>query len=243
MNTAYEVKFLVPTDRSPAILQWAQAHLPADPHAESGTGSYDVSTLYLDNSDWDAYHKQKGCRWTKYRVRRYGAEKVVYLEVKSRRRARVAKYRVCVDEAELALLGSEGRISWAGSWFQQGSFARGLRPVLGIQYRRAAYAGGTLRLTVDTDLVCGRAEGYAPSTVRGLPMNRDFAIVELKFQGTLPEPVRELATLLCGAPASISKYRLGVETAELGPTPKSEALSGPDSYGQMRVISSLSDCA
>ncbi len=214
---AYEMKFLIGADEVDRVETWAAAHMLPDAHADPALGNaYRTLSLYLDTPALDVYHRVKPYRRRKFRVRRYGAEAVVYLERKKRSGDEVSKRRAAVAEGELALLGGAGvDPDWAGEWFRQRVQAGGLRPVCLVGYERMAYMGaspeGPLRLTLDRGLHCLPACGWRLEDVRdGRPLLEGQAVLELKFRGAMPLPFKRLLEELRLAPAAASKYRLGV---------------------------------
>src|SRR6185437_13336869 len=99
---AYEVKYRLTAQEAESVQAWAYERLTPDPHGEGGV--YRTTSLYLDTPVFDIYHKTRGYRRSKYRLRRYGAEEWVHLERKIRRGDRVRKSRVAIALAEVPRL-------------------------------------------------------------------------------------------------------------------------------------------
>jgi hypothetical protein len=219
---AYELKYLLPEERVAPLVAWARAHLEPDPHAETpGEDTYHIHSLYFDTPALDVYHSRPGFQETKYRVRRYGREALLYLERKTKSERRVRKRRTPLPEAELPLLASaETPHGWSGDWFHRRLREHALAPRCEVAYRRLARQGVTdgqpVRLTLDRDLRCAPASGLRlgdPRVGDWRPLGR--TVLELKFRDTLPRLFEELVCDLHLEPASSSKYRHSVEVCGL----------------------------
>lgn len=217
---AYEIKFLLSEPQSQVVREWARAHLLPDPHstAESGFG-YAVNSLYLDTPQFDVFHRSERYRQRKFRIRRYGSEAVVWLELKRKTNGRVQKRRTPIAEGNLeANFISPADPDWKGNWFRRRVHDWGLRPVCQVSYERFACVGtslyGPIRLTIDSQLSCLPAAGWTvPSQQRAasllLPNQH---ILEMKFRETIPNSFRDLIGALRLDLATFSKYRQSVET-------------------------------
>lgn len=215
----FEQKFLVSEQQGAWIREWARSVMQPDPHAASGLDcGYWVNSLYLDTPDFGILNRSEDHRHRKYRLRRYGAETSIWMELKQKSDGRVSKRRVCVGEAELpSRLTGPGDEEWGGYWFQQRLKQLQLRPVCQVTYKRFACVGkspfGATRLTMDSQLCCIAAQEWdVPS--RPLKSNvllGDRRILELKFHETIPTAFRDLIVQLNLNPATFSKYRRSVE--------------------------------
>jgi hypothetical protein len=215
----FELKFLVSEQQGAWIREWARSVMQPDPHAANGLDcGYWVNSLYLDTPDFGVLNRGEGHRQRKYRLRRYGTETSIWMELKQKSDGRVSKRRVCVGEAELpARLNCPGDEEWAGYWFQERLKQLLLRPVCQVTYQRFACVGkspfGATRLTMDSQLCCVAAQEWdVPS--RPLKSNSllgDRRILELKFYETIPIAFRDLIVQLNLNPATFSKYRRSVD--------------------------------
>lgn len=213
-----ELKFRVDDRTADQAIAWAREHLPPDPHADPARGDgYRITTLYFDTPTLDVFHRFGPDRRRKYRLRRYGAESLVYLERKLKSDGRVRKFRSAIPEEEIALLnGGPADPDWSGDWFRRRLHARGLAPVCRITYDRVArvgeLGGWTARLTVDRPLICVLADDLSMEAVsEGAPLLAGEAILELKFPSVLPLAFKELLRELSLAPGPVSKYRLALQ--------------------------------
>lgn len=216
---AYELKFLINPSQNDAVREWASTHLQSDPHACPVLGdSYEVNSLYLDTPNFDVFHRADGFRQSKYRLRRYGSDSVVWLELKRKHDGRVRKRRTSVADNDLmAKLHAPADVVWSGSWFQSRRNELQLQPVCQVTYQRFASIGtssnGPLRLTIDSQLRCQPATAWS---VPSQPLDRDLLlpgqqILELKFHEVIPQAFRDLIQHCGLAFASFSKYRQSVE--------------------------------
>ena len=217
-DSAYELKFLVSADLAEAALGWARRHLAPDPYANSESGDgYCVNSVYLDTPKFEVYHRVGSHGRAKYRVRRYGAENMVFLERKLKTNGLVSKRRTRVPDHEIDFLenGSD-RSDWFGFWFHRRLRARGLAPKCQIAYERVARIGsvpeGPVRMTVDRNV---RSFPTSEWEVKNMGPWRAVlngqCIVELKYRVSLPALFRGLVQELGLQSQAVSKYRLSVQ--------------------------------
>ena len=203
---AFEQKFLVTPEIAARVSAWARAGLRPDPHGDPAGGDYFVTTLYLDTPDFAVFHRAPELHGAKYRIRRYGAEAVAWLEKKVRTGDRVQKRRVRVELPEIARLG-------APRWFDEEVADLGLAPTCAVAYRRTAFLGsgdhGPFRLTLDHALE-GTARRAWDLAAAGDPRHAlvpDRVVVELKFRDALPHLFKQLLAEVGLEPSGFSKYR------------------------------------
>jgi hypothetical protein len=211
---AFELKFLLDEARAQEVEAWARGRLAIDPHGDAALGgAYLTTSLYFDTPELDVYHRSRGYKRRKFRVRRYGAAPWAFLERKSKWGDRVEKRRAAVPGEELALLANPmSVVTWPGHWFHRRLVARRLGPACRVSYHRTAYVGacaeGPLRLTLDRRPRGAPAGDWAVGPLEaGLPLLRGQAILELKFRAALPGPFRELVEGVRLSPSGVSKYR------------------------------------
>ena len=152
---AHEIKFVVPaTVRIQAI--GARTHLEPDPHGGGPFGDeYRTASVYFDNDTLDVFHRRGSYGRSKYRIRRYGDDGLVFLERKMRQPAVLAKRRTSLAAARLRTSRARSRPGSAGHWFHRRLCAQA-RPVVPGHYARMARSvmrdGEPVRLTLDADL-------------------------------------------------------------------------------------------
>jgi len=213
-GAAYEIKFRLTAEEADGAETWARQRLLPDPHGDKGV--YHTTTLYLDTQFLDIYHKTRGYRRSKYRLRRYGAAEWVHLERKVRRRDRVRKRREVIPLTEAQRLLDNAN----GGWFGERVRQRLLQPVCWISYTRTAFQSvtpnGPLRLTLDRQVMGTPATGWeVPARVDGRELMPEEVILELKFRAHLPALFHELLAALPSRLAGVSKYGRCVESWEL----------------------------
>src|SRR4029453_6662212 len=129
-----------------------------DPWASGpAADEYTTTTIYFDTPDFAVYNRRGSYRRAKYRGRRYGDGRLVFLERKLRTRDLLSKRRSNVRIEELPLLLTDAPTSdWPGAWFQKRLARRALIATCQVRYQRMARLGmtdcGPIRLTVDDDL-------------------------------------------------------------------------------------------
>lgn len=215
----YEIKFILDENQGRDVRDWARTHLQPDPHASPENGyEYAVNSLYLDTPGFDIFHRTDGAQQSKYRLRRYGNEAVLWAELKRKRNGQVRKRRTSMAAGDLqSILLASDDTAWDGDWFRRRINRLQLRPVCQVTYQRLACVGtsayGSLRLTVDSQLHCRPVNDWTvpaqPLTSGRLLLNQQ--ILELKFYETLPNAFRDLIRDLRLTMAICSKYRHSVE--------------------------------
>ena len=231
---AAEIKFLVPPGVGEEIRRWARLHLAQDPHADpSLDDAYRITSLYFDTRDFDVFHRRGSFGRSKYRIRRYGPNPLVFLERKLKTHGMVAKRRATVDFAELVnLTTAEPSPGWKGAWYQRRLLARRMSPVCQISYCRTARvsmtAHGPIRLTVDRGVRALPAEGLVfRGTEDGARVSAHHDIVELKFRSETPLLFKRLVEEFSLTPHPVSKYRLAVAALGLAVAGSSPGSAAP----------------
>jgi hypothetical protein len=230
-DAAYEIKFLLPSPLAGAVMTWARRELAPDPHAEEGgPDGYRVNSLYFDTPGLDVYQRKGSYGKAKYRVRRYGSERSIFLERKLKSRGLVSKRRTRIPDEELRRLGVEElEPEWVGYWFRRRLVARRLFPRCQIRYQRVARVGmtpsGPVRLTIDRN-VCAFASGdYGiHESASWTPLLPEQCILELKFRLEMPPMFKSLLEEFSLAPQPVSKYRLSIQTCGLDPGHNNESI-------------------
>ena len=212
----HELKFALTPEECGVVKRWAQQHMSPDGFAADGV--YRISTLYLDTRHLDVYHKVLEGGGTKYRVRRYGDESVVYLERKVRKGSLVRKRRAVLPLSKLSrVLRKPLR---TGDWVETFSErVRDLRlaPTLLVSYDRSAWTGPqNARLTIDENIQGWRGEGLA--RMQGPPDGRgdlvpDAIVLELKYDHERPRMFEDLMALLGRDESGFSKYGRSLQAA------------------------------
>lgn len=217
-DSAREVKFLLPADRAALVLDWARSRLGPDPHAGGPSGDeYRTTTIYFDTRQRAVYQRQGSYGRSKYRVRRYGASDVAYLERKLRTGALLSKRRTACAVAEIASAIEEAS-DWQVRWFSQRIAMRQLAPVCQVSYRRHARVGmgpyGPMRLTFDEHLLAQPNGTCNFAADNGVPVLTGQVIMEMKYCVDTPAVFRHLVQDFMLSPAPISKYRLSVDALD-----------------------------
>ncbi|HVG55338.1 MAG TPA: polyphosphate polymerase domain-containing protein [Vicinamibacterales bacterium] len=212
-----EIKFLLTEATGIQVQEWARGRLEPDPHGTGPHGDeYRVSTLYLDTSERDVFHRRGSYGRSKYRVRRYGDEPRVFLERKLRTASRLAKRRTDIPIDTLHLLKARDLEDLdTTTWFRRRVSVRQLEPVCRVSYLRTARLAttqeGRMRMTLDYSLSASPADAFAidgPGPASLLP---GHMILELKYRGSMPAVFKELADTFALSPGRASKYRVAAD--------------------------------
>ena len=236
---ASELKFVVSRVLAEQIRDWARARLSPDPNASVGSiDAYDITSLYFDTKQFDAFHRRGSFGRSKYRIRRYGASEVAFLERKLKTRGLLSKRRSVIKLDELKRLGdSEPEPGWTGFWYHQRLLARRLNPVCRISYRRTARVAmtghGPIRLTLDDDIrALGANRLVFNGDKEGMRLSEEQIIIELKYSCEIPVLFKLLVEEFALNPQPISKYRLaavalGLVTESISNAPANRHLDAP----------------
>lgn len=215
----HELKLALTPDEAEEVESWARNQLKIDVHTPEGADGYELHTLYLDNDDLSVFHSDLPARGVKYRIRRYGDEAVAYLERKKRKGTCVTKRRAAfpIDRLPDILNRSKKLKGWEGR-FQQWVRAHGLRPMVLMNYRRAAFCGPSgIRLTIDRRICASRSNEISSLHANGEAVSAtDEFVLELKYNGDImPECFEQLLIDHKQLPGAFSKYGKGVRALGL----------------------------
>lgn len=221
---ACELKFLITPDVAAGVREWARHKLLPDPYGNGNAhDEYKITSLYFETDLFDVYNRKGSFGRSKYRIRRYGGEEVVYLERKLKTNGLVAKRRSPSVTKEIRLLSEmQPDPKWLGSWYHKRVLLRGLKPICQISYERtarvAATQTGPVRLTLDENLRALPAREYVfqpdADCLKVAPAN---VVMEMKFRGETPVIFKELIEKFALSPKKMSKYRLAAVALGLVP--------------------------
>lgn len=221
---ACELKFLISPDVAAGVREWARHKLLPDPYGNGNAhDEYKITSLYFETELFDVYNRKGSFGRSKYRIRRYGGEDVVFLERKLKTNGLVAKRRSPSVTREIRRLSEmEADPKWLGSWYHKRVLLRGLKPICQISYERtarvASTATGPVRLTLDENLRALPAREYVfqpdSDCLRVAPTN---VVMEMKFRGETPVLFKELIEKFALSPKKMSKYRLAAVALGLVP--------------------------
>lgn len=193
-----------------------------DAHA-GGAGFYNIRSLYFDDYDNSCYldNENGADNREKYRIRIYnGSGERISLEVKQKIRGKTGK-KSCLISKEQCLSLMEGKIPSRIEAGQKvlgrlvcGMAVRLMRPVVIVDYDRIPYVyrvqDANVRVTFDCNLrSCADIGSFLEKTVPGrgvMPIGK--ALMEVKFDGFLPDEIYTLLQLEGLAASTFSKYYL-----------------------------------
>jgi hypothetical protein len=214
---AFELKFVVPEETARRVSAWAASWMLRDAHADpAADGAYQTTTLYLDTSARDVFHRSVGFRRRKFRLRRYGDGESIFLERKSRRQDQVRKRRACVSYGELAALWDAPQLPDDAAWFVAKVNELQLQPTCRVSYGREAFVAageaGPLRVTLDRHIRGVPETNWdltpvAPRAGTAAEILAGDVVCEFKFRDVMPTIFREAIAALELHAGSMSKYR------------------------------------
>ena len=213
---ASEIKFLIDAALGARVQHWIRMHMEPDPHGGGPfQDEYDTASLYFDTAAGDVFHRRGSFGRSRYRVRRYGSESLVFLERKLRQPGILVKRRTIVDVATLErLAGLRTDPNWPGTWFHRRLRLRQIDPVCQVSYSRTARwaptSDGPVRVTLDADMRVAAIHTPRFSGAEGLVVLPEQMILELKYRRHVPLLFKRLVEEFTLNPGRASKYRLGI---------------------------------
>lgn len=200
------------------LRQRLRAAMKPDEHAVDG--KYKVRSLYFDNAaDKVLLEKINGMKIReKFRIRYYnGDTSRILLEKKSKYDGLGEKQAALLD------MGEAGRIA-SGDWgwmrHHRNELVRelyrkiklqGLRPKTIVDYTREpfVYPAGNVRVTIDTDIRTGLGgTDFLNNRCIMVPAGAQIAVLEVKWDGFLPDIVKKAVQLDGRRTAAFSKYQV-----------------------------------
>ena len=198
----YELKRYITYQQYLIMRQRARAVMQTDPYS-TPDGDYLITNVYFDDMyDTGYFEKTDGvARRSKFRMRAYNNDpSYIVMECKAKQADRIEKtqYRLTAEQADAILAGDTDVLAGIGDPLCRDITARmkgrGLKPVVGVRYRREAYIYPVcnVRITFDMEL-------HASTDLRvvdqdnGCPVFMDNrGIMEIKYDDFIPEHLTRL---------------------------------------------------
>jgi hypothetical protein len=218
-----EMKYLISPAEYALLESRVRAVLRRD--ANAGPDGYFIRSVYFDDFNEKAYHQKLAgvSDRKKYRLRSYDNNPgYIALECKEKHNRQVEKFKASVDvpTCEALLAGDfsplANRDEMVCESFCAAARAEGLRPSVTVDYRREAfvYPASNFRITFDKNLRVGLSaetpmfdDNRKPLVT--LPVFTDGSVIlEIKYDGYMPEFARALIPPSIGVSVSVSKYCL-----------------------------------
>jgi hypothetical protein len=223
---AREIKFKTQLDKWPDIVTWSRANLQPDGHgAGEHADEYQTCSLYFETPKFDVYRRSGSYGKSKFRIRRYGAAPIMFLERKFRTERMLVKRRTIVPVEDFHRMdsGAKADPKWAGYWFYRRVMLRRLQPLIQLSYDRVARIGesptGPVRMTVDKNLKVLPMPDRAFLAGAGMPILEGECIIEVKYRVQLPAIFKALAATFNLEAQKISKFRSALRSLDY-PLPK-----------------------
>ena len=215
MDLRHEVKHEINFSDMITIRQRLSTVAYPDPHAVNGR--YFIRSLYFDNlSDKALMEKINGySRREKFRIRYYnGDTSVIHLEKKSKigdlgnkqSAPLTAQQAQAIVEGDTAFM-ADSEYPLVRELYSRMTL-QGLRPKTIVDYTREpfVYPAGNVRVTLDHNIRSGmRCIDFLDTDCVTVPVS-DSIILEVKWDGFLPDIIRDAVSLSDRRPGAFSKY-------------------------------------
>jgi hypothetical protein len=215
-----ELKYVIDRRTAEMMSKRIEKLCPFDPHADQN-GFYQVTSLYFDDFSDSALNDNLigQIARKKYRIRVYNrSETIIRLEKKIKHNKGGKKESVFLtkEEYELILKGEVDFLRDSKSKllreFAIDMGSRKLKPKVIVDYERQTfiYPYGTVRITFDHKIRFERnhLDLFNDQAVYFPLADEDQVVMEVKFTGFLPAPVRSVIQLGNLRQQSVSKYSL-----------------------------------
>ena len=198
----YELKRYITYPQYLIMRQRAKAVMQTDPYA-TADGDYLITNVYFDDMyDTGYFEKTDGvARRSKFRMRAYNNDpSYIVMECKAKQADRIEKTqcRLTVEQADAILAGDTDVLAGYDSLLCRDITARmkgrGLRPVVGVRYRREAYIYPVcnVRITFDMELHASN-DLRVVNQENGCPVFMDNrGIMEVKYDDFIPQHLTSL---------------------------------------------------
>lgn len=221
LSYRHELKYFLNRADYELLSRRLKAAMEQDKYARINGGEYFIRSLYFD-TPWDGALQEKldGVDdRDKVRIRIYnGKDDVIKLERKHKDNGYIAKQSIALSRQECDALcaGNYSFLLKRPEPFARVMFAefaaKGLKPVVIVDYMREAYTFPTedVRVTFDKDIrTAYRGVSLFDFAQPTYPVIDDYAMVmEVKFNAYLPTWIRELIQPVSSVRSAISKYCL-----------------------------------
>lgn len=203
-----ELKFLIPISLIPEIREFITYFAVPDEHGQQ----YNISSIYFDSKNLTLFRRQKDKNKYKLRARIYNHNtSIVFLEVKENLDNRIYKERLSVDMPKFKqLMNSQYDF---GIYFLNKIMELEAVPVVLVNYDREAYVlpGTDTRITFDTNLSYCKKSRLDFDDENQEPLARpNIAILEIKFNDKMPNPLRQMIDKFKLSSSPFSKYFLSI---------------------------------
>ncbi len=216
MEWRHEVKHMITAGDAAGIRANLNAVARLDPHAQE-KGYYRIRSLYFDDpADTALLEKLDGVNERrKFRIRYYNDDLgFIMLECKMKRDGVGTKpqERLTLEETEKILRGETDWMLKSGKPLLIALYVdmktRQLAPKTVVEYKRVpfVYGPGNVRVTIDWAIRTGAPKDFLDPEGLTLPVAEDVTLLEVKWDGYLPNVIRKAAALKSRYPTAFSKY-------------------------------------
>jgi VTC domain len=197
----FEFKYALPSYAADTILASISNFIKIDPYVDN-KDFYLVNSIYFDSPELKCYQeKLDGLKnRKKYRIRFYNDNlskaKPVFFEIKRRSDAIILKNRTIIKPKHLkdiSLSNWKDIQKTSPNFFSEFFFDKNqyqLQPKVFIQYKRKPYFSRfqkNFRITFDYDITAAKINSVFPNQIFPQNIQHDTTIMEVKFNGIIPD--------------------------------------------------------
>lgn len=212
-----EKKLLITQDQMAFCIRRLEALMPVDPHCQDD--GYLVRSLYFDSLDDQSFLENMGGEELrrKIRLRNYGpGNNFAMLETKQKQGRLQRKQSIRLGQLPAANLiaGDCSPLSLVPDPFAQECYTLMCRclPRVVVEYRRLAFIarGHTAWVTLDHHLTAtrGNFDIFSPTLPQYPILDPMLAVLEVKYNGSIPVYITDLLRDCQGSELTVSKYAL-----------------------------------
>ena len=217
----HELKYYISMGEYLVLRDRLKPIMPLDPFADPETRSYDIRSLYFDDiyntAMWEKMDGIKNRRKWRIRLYNYRGDNIK-LEKKAKYDMFTAKESAKITRHQVneIMAGRYDFLLTSGSHLFEELYAdivvNRLKPVVLVDYTREAYIypAGNVRITFDKNLHSSNfsTDIFRPTMVTVPILEPGTLVLEIKYDVTLPEHIRDIINTTTGMRSAISKYAL-----------------------------------
>lgn len=212
-----EYKYIISSSELEILQNRIQTLAEIDRHAHEKS-YYNVRSLYFDNYENSCfYDNENGVdNRDKYRARIYdGSADRIFLEIKHKERGLGYKYSISIERGMLEQYLLDDLLISGNQVINRYVLLKrqeGLHPVIIVDYDRIPYIyeHGNVRVTFDTNISSSANINafFDPEILKRPIMPKGQHVMEVKFDGFLPDVIKQILNLGELRRTSFSKYYL-----------------------------------
>lgn len=222
-----ELKYLISIRQKNEIISFLKHFCIMDSHIKTQESYYEVLSTYYDSPNFKSYAEKINGEKNriKFRIRKYGDNKLKYIELKRKFEDIIIKSRIKLENDvnifEKKFIESDlfkSKANQEKQTIHEAIYLKekyALEPKINILYNRTALidiAGTGIRITIDQDLRCAKVNDE--KTYKDMYeyfVDRKYAVLEIKLNRQIPKWVYQLVKSFNLTRTAFSKYQLAIE--------------------------------